>query len=645
MRLKKYAGEESGKQILQPENELIQNRENIMFKNILNGISTPVSVIDIEGKILYANSAFCRFFIIGADSFTGRNFFQLMPSDSHGSLQEVCNTAVNTGRIIPIEEYYNNLHIQARISPITRDGASELQKPLIMVEISVHLTTELELKKNEEKYQMFFSNLTEAISLHKMITDDNGNIIDFTYEAVNPARERLINLKFSELKNKTLKKVNPDLEDRIINEYGSVAITGKPVDFEYYTKTFHKHLKVKVFSPNYGYAATIIEDVSAQKKAEELLNRTLEKYRTIFENSVEGIILVDDAGTITEWNKYLENKTGLDKLKVIGKKIWDIQHNLMTEDLKKKFPDDTLRKIWLNIMETLAENETFTREGKFLDKNGNLVMTEDLLCPIRLNDEKFICIIQHDLTERRTAENELRVNEQKLREVNATKDKLFSIIAHDLRSPFNLIIGYSRDLMGNIRKYKIEDVEKFVEIINSSAQNTLNLLINLLSWAKNQTGQTIFNPENLDLRHIISEVIDFLISSARIKDITINHDMTEKIMIYADKNMLKTILQNLISNAVKFTRPGGNIKIYTISFSDHLEITVSDNGVGLSKKVIRNLLAHQTNTPSAGTFSETGSGLGLVICREFIEKHGGKIWVESRVGKGSDFKFTFPLIN
>jgi PAS domain S-box-containing protein len=494
-----------------------------------------------------------------------------------------------------------------------------------------------------DEFRMFFNNLTEAISIHKMITDEKGNIIDFTYEDVNPARERLMNLKFSELKNKTLKQVNPDVEDSFIKEYGDVAITGRPLDFEYYTRTFHKHLKVKVFSPKYGYVATIIEDVSAQKKAEELLNRTLEKYRTIFENSVEGIILVDDTGTITEWNKCIENKTGIKKLKAIGKKIWNVQHSLMTEDLKKKYPDDSLQKIWLNIIETLADNEIITREGKFLDKNGNVVLTEDLLCPIRLNDEKFMCIIQHDLTARRNAEHELRVNEQKLKQVNATKDKLFSVIAHDLRSPFNSIMGYSQDLRENIRKYNIEEVEKYLEIIHSSAQNTLNLLINLLSWAKNQTGQTNFNPEPVNLGQTINEIVDLLSSSAKIKEISIKMSLAKKIMINADKNMLKTILQNLISNAVKFTGTGGNINIDAKSYSDHVEITVSDNGAGIRKKAIGSLFLIDTNATTYGTFNEKGSGLGLVICREFVEKHGGKIWVESKLGKGSDFKFTVPV--
>jgi PAS domain S-box-containing protein len=397
-----------------------------------------------------------------------------------------------------------------------------------------------------------------------------------------------------------------------------------------------------VFSPKYGYVATIIEDVTDQKKAEELLTRTSEKYKTIFENSIEGIVLIDDTGTITEWNKCIENKTGYTKSSAIGKKLWDIQYSLLTQDWKNKYPVDTLQKIWMNIIKTLPENETFVAEGQYLGREGRLVLTEDLICPVSLNEGKFFCIIQRDLTERRNAEQELKVSEHKLKQLNATKDKLFSIIAHDLRSPFNSILGYSQNLRENIRKYKFEESEKYLDIINSSAQNTLNLLINLLSWAKHQTDQTIFNPETLNLRQIMNEVVDLLILSAKIKNITINYNLPDKVMLYADRNMLKTILQNLISNALKFTKPGGIIHIYAIPYSDYLEITVSDNGIGMSKKTIGKLFNIETNVPTTGTFNEPGSGLGLIICREFVEKHGGKIWTESEVGKGSAFKFTLP---
>ena len=315
----------------------------------------------------------------------------------------------------------------------------------------------------------------------------------------------------------------------------------------------------------------------------------------------------------------------------------------MTEDWKIKYPVEYIEKAWMNIVNTLPENEIITREGQYLDVDKNLVLTEDLICPILLNGEKFICIIQRDLTERINAEQALKINEEKLKHLNATKDKLFSIIAHDLRSPFNSILGFSQHLRENIRNYKFEESEKYLDTINSTAQSTFNLLVNLLSWAKQQTGQTIYNPENLNLQQIVNEVVDLLSSSAKIKNITINYALPKKILIFADKNMLKTILQNLISNAVKFTNPDGIIRIYAVQYSGKVEITISDNGIGMGKKSIGKLFEIETNASTSGTLNEPGSGLGLIICREFVEKHGGKIRVESKKGKGSDFKFSIPV--
>jgi PAS domain S-box-containing protein len=518
----------------------------------------------------------------------------------------------------------------------------DLEKQILQLQNALKASN-LALAESEDNFRMYFNHITEAISLHKMITDENGNILDFTYEALNPAREKLINHNFSELKNKTVRQLNPDVDDIIFEKYGASAMTGEPVTFEYYSSVFKRHLKVKVFSPKYGYVATIIEDLSEQKRAEELLNKTLEKYRTIFENAIEGIAIVDNTGTIREWNKVLEVKTGFSKSAAIGQKLWVIQISVMTEDWKRRFPLEYLEKAWMTIVNSLPENEVITREGQFLDVEKKLVLTEDLICPILLNGEKFLCIIQRDLTARINAEQALKINEEKLKQLNATKDKLFSIIAHDLRSPFNSILGFSQHLRENIRNYKVEESEKYLDTINSSAQFTFNLLINLLSWAKQQTGQTIFSPEILNLQQIINEVVDLLNSSAKIKSITIKYTLPKLVSIYADKNMLKTILQNMISNAIKFTNPDGIVSISATQYPDRAEIIVSDTGIGIRKKMIERLFEIETNFTTNGTFNEPGSGLGLIICREFVEKHGGKIWVESKTGKGSEFKLSFPV--
>ncbi len=255
---------------------------------------------------------------------------------------------------------------------------------------------------------------------------------------------------------------------------------------------------------------------------------------------------------------------------------------------------------------------------------------------------------QHDLINSQKFQLEenvkkLTISENSLLKLNATKDKLFSIIAHDLRSPFNNILGFSDMLIENISIFEINDSKKYLGFINSSAQNTLNLLDNLLNWAKTHSDKINFNPRKVVLSEIIKETIENSNTIASIKNIEFNNLQLDEINVVADLNMLQTILRNLISNAIKFTNSNGKIDISAISIDGFAQVTVTDNGVGMSKETIDKLFKIETNESTIGTANEKGSGLGLLLCQEFVEIQGGQIWVESEVGKGSSFKFTLPV--
>lgn len=220
---------------------------------------------------------------------------------------------------------------------------------------------------------------------------------------------------------------------------------------------------------------------------------------------------------------------------------------------------------------------------------------------------------------------------------------MFSIIAHDLRSPFNTILGFSELLINNTKIAGDQELEQHLGIINSSAKNTLILLDNLLNWAKAQTGQIIYKQEKINLSAIVEEVLDISNSTAKIKNISLNYTQSYEGEVYADINMLQTILLNLISNAIKFTNLNGEVTIDAKQNGDNVEITVSDNGVGMSEEILQNLFKVDKSLIVNGTANEKGSGLGLILCKEFIEKLGGVIRIESEVGKGSDVRFTLPL--
>jgi len=244
--------------------------------------------------------------------------------------------------------------------------------------------------------------------------------------------------------------------------------------------------------------------------------------------------------------------------------------------------------------------------------------------------------------QRQRAVDELLVSENQLKELSATKDKLFSIIAHDLRSPFNVILGFSGLVNDQRQTFSMEEVEGFMKLIHTQASETLNLLDNLLSWSKNQTGQISFNPGELQLSPLVNGVLEDTRLAAAKKEISLNNCIDEGVVVHADQNMLMTILRNLVSNAIKYTNPGGSVNIYASTTPLKAEITVSDNGVGIDQETRENLFLLNDRSSRAGTANEKGTGLGLLICKEFVERHGGEIRVESGTGEGSDFKFTLP---
>lgn len=231
---------------------------------------------------------------------------------------------------------------------------------------------------------------------------------------------------------------------------------------------------------------------------------------------------------------------------------------------------------------------------------------------------------------------------QKLYHLNNTKDKFFSIIAHDLRSPFNSIIGFSELLMEQIRDKNYEGIEEYAVIIQNSSQRTMDLLKNLLDWARLKTGNTEFIAVEFVLNELVTETIELLNDAASQKSIQILNKTKRELFIHADKSMIGTILRNLISNAIKFSNEGGQITISTEKHDDQTVLSVSDTGVGISKKDQLRMFRIEENFSLKGTQNEKGTGLGLILCKEFIEKYGGKIWVESEEGKGSKFFFTLP---
>ena len=235
----------------------------------------------------------------------------------------------------------------------------------------------------------------------------------------------------------------------------------------------------------------------------------------------------------------------------------------------------------------------------------------------------------------------------KLEVANTTKDKFFSIIAHDLKSPLSSLLGISKLLFGDFDVLSRKDQLKYIDLLNIGLLNTYRLLDNLLCWSKSQRGKIEFSPEKIDLHMVTDEILRFLNQQILKKALTVINEIPEQVYIDADNNMVLTILRNLISNAVKFTEYRGTIKITVDICSKEKQkfavINVEDNGIGISPDAQSKLFCITENVTTKGTENETGTGLGLILCKEFIERHGGRIWVESNEGYGSKFYFTLPV--
>lgn len=235
---------------------------------------------------------------------------------------------------------------------------------------------------------------------------------------------------------------------------------------------------------------------------------------------------------------------------------------------------------------------------------------------------------------------ELELQRKKLHELNASKDKFFSIIAHDLRNPIAGFLNLTEILSENFSTFSEKESQEFIDVMNQASKQLYNLLENLLQWSRSQTGSVPFEPKYIALKKIIENTIDLLMMNIENKKLKIYIKINDQCTVFADENMITTVLRNLISNAIKFSNPEGTITIRTEPKEKEIEVSVIDNGTGMKQEDKEKLFRIDVHHTTPGTSDEKGTGLGLILCKEFVERNGGKIWVESDLNKGAAFKFT-----
>jgi len=495
-----------------------------------------------------------------------------------------------------------------------------------------------------EKYSILFENMTQGA----FYQNADGTMID-----INPAGLQMLGLTKDQFNGRT--SYHPDW--KVINEnnelippdqYPSMLAlkTGKesekvlavynPMEKSYRWLIINSRPLFRNNETEPYQVFVTMHDISNRKKTENLLQFSEKKYRKLHESMMDGFVFVSMNGFIIDSNLSYQQMLGYN-----------------AEELSKLTYIDLTPPKW-HIEESKIVNEQILTHGfsdvyekEYIRKDGVIIPVEIRAFLIKndMGEDDGIWAIVREISKRKQAEEALKERENLLKEINDTKDKFFAIISHDLRSPISSIVSFSNILNLQLSKNNLCEAEKFAGYINSSSKRILNLLIDLIEWSRAESGRLIFKPENIDIYSIISETTDLLNDSAIQKSISINKSLSDNITIYADRDMICTVLRNLISNAIKFTKEGGEIKITYKHNRKEITICVSDTGIGISKKNLNKLFRIDENYVSTGTMNEKGSGMGLILCREFIEKHGGRIWAESEVEKGSCFCFSIPLNN
>jgi PAS domain S-box-containing protein len=336
------------------------------------------------------------------------------------------------------------------------------------------------------------------------------------------------------------------------------------------------------------------------------------------------------SGEIFEVNKTIEHVSDYKPEDFIGLSSVELELWAQKRD-REKFISD------LATTGSVTENEYIFRK-----KSGKLfpgLITSQI---IKINNEDCMISVVNDITVRKNAELKLKNSEASLRELNATKDKFFSIIAHDLRSPFNGILGFSEILKEQIKQNNYDGIEEYAEIINKSSEKAMDLLTSLMEWSKSQTGRIQFNPSFIDLAPLMNSTVDLLKTSSKQKLLKISMHIPDNIIIYADKAMIEAVLRNIISNAIKFTPQQGSIKISVEEQAQDFLVSVTDNGIGIEPDNLEKLFRIDQSHSTLGTDKESGTGLGLILCKDFIDYHQGKIWAESKQHVGTTILFSLP---
>lgn len=509
------------------------------------------------------------------------------------------------------------------------DDFSNLQI-VIFYDITDRKLAEQEKLESEKRYRLLVETANEGILVAQgpNLKFVNAKILEFT----GYSEHELLTHPF-------LSFVSDDYKDLIKENYVK-RMNGDKIDNKYQIQIITKDnvLKwvdmsgVKIEWKGTPAIMNFVSDITDRKHSEELLKESEYRFRNLFEKAIDGIIYLSLKGEIIGYNESFASMHGytLEEIKKIS------LQELEVEDIS-----DILQERFARIL----QGEDVRFEVQHYHKNGSKITLDVSTSIVTSQKESYVVAFHRDITERKASEEEILKKNLELLETNASKDKFFSIIAHDLKSPFSGFLGLTKLMSDNMINLSLNEISEISKNLQDSANNLYKLLVNLLEWSRIQRGLTEFNPVKCNISFIVNQNIDLAYQNAQQKQIKITNNIPDDFEIYVDIPMINTVIRNLISNALKFTERGGNIDIGVSEINNDINnkcIYFKDNGIGIKEEILGKLFKVDQKVSRPGTEGEPSTGLGLLLCKEFINKHNGEIKVESIDDRGTTFYIILP---
>ncbi len=610
----------------------------LRYHNLLHKTSEGLLIMTLAGEIVEINETFAKVHGYTLDELKEKDIRDLnvlkentMKDHAHATELMIAGEVAR----FEVEHYHKDGHIIS--FNVTANIVQIGEQQLIMSfhqDITESKKIEDKLIKSELRYHDLFHKAKEGLSI--MTVD--GKIVE-----TNEAFAEMHGYELAELNQMNIRDLDVLKENSVENQTltHDQVMAGEIMRVE--VERFHKDGHILSFNVTTNliqigeqqFIMAFHQDITERKKSEDKLRKSEQRYYDLFHKTNEGLLIMTIHGKIYEINEAFAEMHGytLDEMKI--KNIAEL--NVLRENTME---------IHAHNIERIMAGGVVRFEVEHYHKDGRILSQTATVSLIYIGEQPLFMAFHQDITERKQTELLIRQQNHQLKEVNATKDKLFSIIAHDLRSPFTGLLGLTEMMAEDSTEYTSTEITEFLSSLHLSIANVYKLLVNLLEWAQLQTGSISFSPKEFSLFDAFSECEKSIKQSALSKEISVVNEIPEAMKIFADDYMLKSLLRNLLTNALKFTKRGGEITAKARGVKNRMvEISITDTGIGIPKDIIPRLFIVGEDVGSKGTEDESSTGLGLLLCKEFVEMHGGKIWVESEIGKGSTFYFTLPENN